>query len=277
MLAALVVVSLILLTAAFGSAGGGTTGGVAGPLVDGVSTIVKPVRDLVNWVGDTADAKQEVADRKREANQLRAENARLLDRLRRIPKLAQLQKLDDRLQLSPAAPVAADVIVQSPSQWALTVTIDRGSNDGISVGDPVIGADADNAGLVGFVRNARGGQAVVALLPDQSVAIGARLAGKDPIGIITGAGAGTTTDLELSDIPSTVAINPGMLVTTSGSARNAGELASLAPPGIPIGRVTSVDQGKTDDQIAHVRPLVALRSLETVRVLTQSVNGNRPQ
>ena len=63
----LVACSLILLTAYFGeSAGGGLHAvqrgvlEVVSPIQEGASRALKPVRDLVGWVGDTLDAKGEV-------------------------------------------------------------------------------------------------------------------------------------------------------------------------------------------------------------------------
>src|SRR5688572_29276182 len=65
-LAGLVALSLLLLTAYFGES---ATGGlhsvqrgalqVLGPIQDGASRVLKPFRDLFSWVGDTVDAKQE--------------------------------------------------------------------------------------------------------------------------------------------------------------------------------------------------------------------------
>jgi len=273
----MVAASLLLLTVAFGVSGGGSTSGAAGPISDIASTVAKPVRDLVNWFDDTIAAKGEVQDRKKEANDLRAENARLRDRLRRFPKYQQLEALDERLGLDRNDPVDAAVIGTSPTTWAQTMRIDKGTRDGVTNGDPVVASDAQNAGFVGFVTRAFGSTAIVTLLPDQSIQVGARLEGRDPPGVIRGAGAGTVTDLELLYIQPDPQqpITRGKLVYTAGTVEGAGELTSLAPPGLPIGRVTTVEDLGSDDQVVHVRPLVDLQRVETVRVLTTAVNGNR--
>lgn len=273
-LAVLVVVALILVTAGFGATGGGAAGGPLGALNEGASKIAKPVRDLVNWFGDTVHAKGENKDLRAEAAKLRTENARLGTALRRFPKVEQLQKLVDDLNLKRNDPVPANVIVQSPTAWASTIGIDRGSSDGIEVDQAVVGADGEGAGLVGFVSAVRGSTATVSLLPTQGLAVGARLDNKDPILTLQGAGAGTSTDLELQYIPSRRRGLVGKLVTTSGTAPDTPELPSNAPPGLPIGYVDRVDQAATDQQVAHVRPLVDLRTLESVQVLTRTVNRN---
>jgi rod shape-determining protein MreC len=278
LLAALVVVCLVLITAGFGSTGGSSTGGPIGALGEGASKIAKPVRDLVRWVGDTADAKGENEDLRKEVADLRKRNLKLTSDLRRFPNAQKLQALVDKYELQRNSPVPANVIGHSPTAWATTITIDRGANDGIEERQAVVGAAGEGAGLVGFVSSVSGGQATVSLLPSQDVAVGARLQGADKqILTIHGAGAGTVDDLELDFVPSTTDIKLNALVYTSGTVGDTTQFPSNAPPRLPIGRVTRVDAEGTDEQVAHVKPLVDLRTLENVQVLTRVVNGNRGQ
>lgn len=275
-LAALVVVCLVLITAGFG-ASGGSTGGPVGALGEGASKIAKPVRDLVRWFGDTADAKGDVEDLRAEAAKLRAENGELRAQRSRLPALARLLALDEdsRLRISQMSPVTASVVGQSPTAWASTIRIDKGATDGIVVDQPVVGADGAGAGLVGFVTSVSGSSAVVTMLPTPGQSIGARLPNSRSVLTVQGAGAGTSTDLELQFTPSSVDIRDRALVVTSGSSTDADQPESKAPPGIPIGRITRVSKRGEDGQIGHLRPLVDLRSLEVVQVLTERVNGNR--
>jgi len=74
----LVAGSLVLLTAYFGeSASGGLHSvqrgvvEVVSPIQEGASRALKPVRDLVGWVGDTIDAKGDVKELRAERDQLR--------------------------------------------------------------------------------------------------------------------------------------------------------------------------------------------------------------
>jgi rod shape-determining protein MreC len=282
LLAALVVVCLVLITAGFGSTGGSSTGGPIGALGEGASKIAKPVRDLVRWVGDTADAKGENEDLRQEVADLRKQNLKLGSDLRKFPNARRLQALVDEYELRRNSPVPANVIGHSPTAWATTITIDRGANDGIEERQAVVGAAGEGAGLVGFVSAVSGGQATVSLLPSQDVAVGARLVTKDAatnrlILTVHGAGAGTVDDLELDFVPSTTDIEPGTLVATSGTVGDTTQFPSNAPPRLPIGKVTRVDNERTDEQVAHIKPLVDLRTLENVQVLTRVVNGNRGQ
>ncbi|MCU1592333.1 MAG: rod shape-determining protein MreC, partial [Frankiales bacterium] len=97
-LAALVVVCLVLITAGFG-ASGGASGGPLGALGEGGSKIAKPVRDLVHWVGDTADAKGENEDLRKDAAALRERNVQLLALLRKFPNMQRLASMVDALKL----------------------------------------------------------------------------------------------------------------------------------------------------------------------------------
>lgn len=278
LLAVLVLVCLVLITAGFGAAnGGGAAGGPLGALGEGASRIAKPARDLVNWVGDTIEAKGEVQDLRAEAAALRKENVELKSLRRKLPKEAQLQKLIEQRRLEANDPVAADVINHSLTAWATTITIDRGSTDGIEVDHAVVGASGEGAGLVGFVSDVTARNATVSLLPTQGLAVGARLEGKDPILTVQGAGAGTVSDLELLGVPSRIEIPRGALVSTSGTVPGAGdEFISKAPPDLPIGRIQGeTTAAGTDEQVGHLRPLVDLKNLESVVVLTRIVNGNR--
>ncbi|MDX6684676.1 MAG: rod shape-determining protein MreC, partial [Baekduia sp.] len=63
MLALLVAVSLVLLTAYFGESSGGALHGVQrganqvlSPVQEGANRALKPFRDLAGWFGDTIDA-----------------------------------------------------------------------------------------------------------------------------------------------------------------------------------------------------------------------------
>lgn len=271
------VVCLVLITAGFGSTGGSSTGGPVGALGEGASKIGKPVRDLVHWVGDTADAKGENEDLRKEAAELRERNVRLQSDLRKFPNEQKLQALVDKYDLQRNSPIPANVIGHSPTAWATTITIDRGANDGVEVRQAVVGAAGPGAGLVGFVSAVSGGQATVSLLPSQDVAVGALLEGTKQILTIHGAGAGNVDDLELDFVPSTTDIKINALVSTSGTVGDTTQFPSNAPPNLPIGRVTRVDNERTDEQVAHVKPLVDLRTLENVQVLTRVVNGNRGQ
>ena len=101
MLALLVTLSVILLSASLGSSSGGPLGTVQSgfldifaPIQDGVSTLLTPVRDVVNDVGDVVNA---VGERNRyhaENQRLLAQNAQLQADRRQYLALSKLFTLD---------------------------------------------------------------------------------------------------------------------------------------------------------------------------------------
>ena len=79
-LALLVVLSLVLLTAYFGEAPGGRLHGVqrgfltvVSPIQDGANKALKPVRDLFGWFDDTLHAKSQRDELRKQVDRLRAE------------------------------------------------------------------------------------------------------------------------------------------------------------------------------------------------------------
>jgi rod shape-determining protein MreC len=85
---------------------------------------------------------------------------------------------------------------------------------------------------------------------------------------------GRPNDLVLQYTTRNDDIRPGDAIVSSGicSAR----LPGVYPPDLPIGTVTSVQDPGTDDQKVHVRPLVNMRQIQFVQVLTHRVNDNKP-
>jgi rod shape-determining protein MreC len=271
----LVAGSLILLTAYFGeSAGGGLHAvqrgvvEVVSPIQEGASRALKPVRDLVGWVGDTIDAKGEVKQLRAERNALReqavsgAAAARENDQLRGLLNLDKARGLDDE------GPVAARVIGQDPSVWWSQILINKGTGDGVLPNHPVVSPE----GLVGVVSTATSNSAIVTLLTDHRTAVGARVA-ESGVGGVIEVEAGRPNDLVMRFTTRNDEVTPGQSVITAGTQSRTDRVTSLYPPRIPIGRVTRVDDPATDDQLVHVRPFANMRRLDFVQVLTRTRNA----
>jgi rod shape-determining protein MreC len=271
----LVAGSLILLTAYFGeSASGGLHAvqrgvvEVVSPIQEGASRALKPVRDLVGWVGDTIDAKGEVKQLRAERNTLReravtgAAAARENDQLRRLLNLDRARGLNDE------GPVGARVIGQDPNVWWSQVLINKGTGDGVLPNHPVVSPE----GLVGVVSTATSNSAIVTLLTDHRTAVGARVA-ESGVGGVIEVEAGRPNDLVMRFTTRNDEVTPGQTVITAGTQSRTDRVTSLYPPRIPIGRVTRVDDPATDDQLVHVRPFANMRRLDFVQVLTRTRNA----
>ena len=270
-LALLVVSSLILLTAYFGeSAGGGLHSAqrgvldVVSPIQSGASRALKPFRDLFGWASDTVNATGEVKALRKERNALRQQVIAGQVATRENRELRAQLNMNDSAQLNDNRPVSARVIAQDPNFWFTQITIDKGAGDGLQRDQPVVTGE----GLVGKVTFVTGSTAIVTLITDHSTQVGATVAESGVKGII-GVEAGRPTDLVLSFTSGKDVVVPNQVVVTSGSQSKVDRLPSPYPPGIPIGRVTRVDDPGSDSQQVHVAPFADLRRLDLVEVLTK--------
>jgi rod shape-determining protein MreC len=271
----LVVSSLILLTAYFGESAGGVLHAVqrgvlqvVSPIQEGASRALKPVRDLIGWVGDTIDAKGEVKGLREQRDQLRDRAIAGDAAVRENADLRRMLELEERAGLQAAQPVGSRVIGQDPSVWYSQVTINKGTGDGVRANHPVVGP----GGLVGVVKDAAPNSAVVTLITDYTTAISARVNESGVSGVVQ-VETGRPTDLVLNFTTRNDKVEVGQTIVTAGTRSRVSRLPSLYPPNIPIGRVTRVDEPETDDQEVHLRPFVNLRRLEFVQVLTRTRNA----
>jgi rod shape-determining protein MreC len=271
-LALLVGLSLILLTAYFGESIGGPLKTiqrgmleVLSPIQEGASRALKPFKDLTNWVGDTFDAKDRASRLQKERDQLRKE---VIGAQQAKSENAQLKRMvnlnaNQDLALSTYKPVTGRVIARSPSLWFTTITVDVGSGDGVKRDQPVV----DGAGLVGKVTDVTSDAAIVTLITDHSSGVSSTVQSINDSGILETA-AGNPNDLLLQFLPPKSTVKKGQTVVTSGTKSN--RLDSLFPPGIPIGTVTKVDPEELNlYQRVHVKPFADLRRLDFVQVLTR--------
>lgn len=268
-LVVLVAASLILLTAYYGESTDGrlhsvqrSALGVLSPIQEGASRVFKPVRDLFGWFGDTIDAKDQRDEAIKQRDAYHAQVIAMQQRVDEAMQRAGLNEIDQG-GMSKYGPVDARVFVRSPSSWYQQVTINKGLDDGIHRGDPVI----NGAGLVGKVEDASGGSAVVTLITDQNFATSV-LAGTDRVpGSITPA-IGAPGDLIFDPVEASANVREKDSVYTQGTATDE-RLKSRYPPAILIGTVSRVDLGEGDlDKRIHVKPAADLMRLDMVQVLT---------
>ena len=267
----LVACSLILLTAYFGETGAGAlhavqrgTSEVLNPVQEGASRALKPLRDLFGWFGDTIAAKGQVEDLRRERNRLRTEVAQNEVRADEYDRLSSLFELDGALGLQDLGPKTGRVIFQSPTVWYATIRVDKGSDDGVRVGHPVVNEEA----LIGRVTEVFGGSAQVTLITDATTKVPARAGPRGEFGIVESASAGNPNDLVMRFTQPGARLDVGDRVVTRGTEPD-DRLRSLYPVGLPIGQITRIDDEGTDTQEVHLRPFADMRRLDFVQILTR--------
>jgi rod shape-determining protein MreC len=271
-LALLVVLSLLLLTAYFGEAPNGRLHGVqrdfltvVSPIQDGANKALKPIRDLFSWFGNTLHAKSQLAQAQKQTEQLRRELVADQGEKRSYHQLSSLLHLD-QLGVSDYQPVTASVVGKNPDLWYSTVDINKGESAGIHVNDPVIDAE----GLVGRVATVVSDGAEVDLITDSSMGVSARIGTSTATGLLQPK-VGEPNDLLLRYLPANYRPNTGEYVVTSGTVSSE---ESLYPPGLLIGRVSSVNEESAFESV-NVQPIANLHSLDIVQVLTARA-GSQP-
>ena len=143
----------------------------------------------------------------------------------------QLQQLSTQLDVpfvGTLPTVAAQVTALSPTNFAATVDISKGSDNGIMVGMPVVA----NGGLVGTVVGTTPHGATVRLITDVNSLIGVTFgSGKTPLVI---SGQGVNNGLGATAVPLTSSIRSGVVLSTNGLE------GGLYPPGLPVASVSKV-------------------------------------
>ena len=276
MLGLLVAVSLILLTAYFGASPTSPLHTVQrgivqalSPVQAGASKVLSPVRDVSNWVSDTLRAKSQRDQLRRQVNRLMADVDTLKTEQLRNKELAAQVKLDQNIGLGNYHLVGANVIGRDPSLWYQTVTVDAGSDEGVTRNDPVV---ADGA-LVGNVTTVDPSVSVVTLLTDHAIAVAAQVLNRAGDDGVLAPSVGNPNQLLLQDLPGTAQIAVGDKVVTSGF--KAGALTSLYPAGLPIGTVSGANPTQLfNDNQVQVAPAADLRHFSSVQILTQPHAGN---
>ena len=268
-LIAFVAAAMVLITFSFG--GGGPLGSiqqgaqdVVSPIENGANRALKPVRDLVGWLGDTFSAKGDNEKLRDEVAQLREELAARETARRDAQQLKGLVGLSRNDGFPEGThPVAARVIVRSPTVWYSTIRINKGRSDGIRVDQPVITA----GGLAGKITRTSSGSAQVTLITDSSSAVSAQVVPNGANGIIKPE-VGKPDDLLLDFVQKGRRVRKGSTVVTSGFASD--EVKSIFPRGIPVGRVSRVDLDEVElYQRVHIKPFADLRRIDFVQVLTE--------
>ena len=265
----LVVLSLAMITITFGERPGGPLHDVqrAGatalrPLQVGAERVVRPFRDAYGWADDLFAAKGDV-------ERLRAENERLRqEAVQYRNAYAENQTLREFLDYKAPptypgdfSPIYAAVIGHPPTQFEQQVVVAAGESDGVRVDDPVVTAD----GLVGRVTAVTPGTAQVTLLTDESTKVSALDVDTEATGLVENGRAGSDS-VVLNRVEKRYVVSEGDEIVTAGSQR--GQLPSLFPRGISIGRVSFVGQSDTDYyKRIQVRPSVDFGSLDAVIVL----------
>lgn len=258
---ALVLTSLIIITLDFR---GGDQGPLAvvgrfslnviSPLQDAVAKIFRPVGSFFVDLSRVGSLNAENERLRQQLEEVRGQQAAFQELEAEVKDLRETLRIRDRLAFET---IGATIIGEVPSNFEASVTIDRGSADGVAMDMAVIAAD----GLVGRVVRVTANFSKVLLITDPNSSVAARLAASRESGILTGQ---RERDLRFSLVDPETPVAPGEQVVTSG-------LGGVFPGGIPVGVVSQVvpDETALEKQIL-VRPTVDFSRLSDVLVVLSS-------
>lgn len=193
------------------------------------------------------------------------ENQRLKDRLlevemqlqqqqRQAEEALRLREILELRKILPLDTLGADVIARDGVPWFRTVTINKGSRDGVRLNAPVISPN----GVIGRVVRIGPHAAQVQLLLDQQSGVGVRIERSRITGVVSGQAGGGF--LAMRYVPMLADVVGGDVVVTSGLDR-------IFPPGLVVGRIRSVRLGGGLFKEIAVEPSARFDSLEIVLVV----------
>lgn len=223
---------------------------LTGPVQDGLNHVIRGTADMWGhylYLVDTEEENRILVENNRSLSAMLAENNEVRlenERLRRLLDFKEAQEI---------ATLPARVIAEDATSWFRTVTINKGGEQGVVEGMPVVVAE----GVVGRVVRSSPHFARVLLITDASSAVASLLQDNRARGICRGKGEHLVFDFVLRREE----IKVGDRVVTSG-------MGGVFPKGLVVGEVKSVNRREFGlFQAIEVIPAVDFSHLEEVLVL----------
>jgi len=240
---------------------------VSGYLTPVFSFSVNPLISAQSWLSQRYLAFSDFFNSPRDMATLRAENAQLESEVAMLQteivalqeNLAQSDILYTLLDFARSNPeheyVAATVIGREISPFLQYIIIDKGSNDGLRHGMPVV----TQQGLVGRIDALISDAARIQLITDANSTVNVKLQTAGMEGLVRGS---VTGEITLDMVPVDTIVQIGDILMTSG-------LGGTYPPNIFVGQVLTM-QSKQNVlfQTGSVQPVVDFLNLSAVLVIT---------
>lgn len=263
----LFIVILLIIAICLGMAVYTGASGNATPLTKLMGMIAEPFQNAVTAVSNRVHAGYQYAfeyDEMKEENQQLKQQVREMEQKVRDADVAIEENSRLRLLLGIKERnrsftfEVAEVIAHTPTDWATTLTIDKGSNAGVEEGDCVITED----GMVGYISTVAPTYSEVTSIIDTEMQAGALITRTRIIAIAEGDYALMSNGcLKLSYLDTDADVVIGDTVETSGRG-------GVFPKGIMIGTVESiVPETHGISNYAVIKPFVDIDSVHGVFVI----------
>ena len=214
--------------------------------------ICSPFTGLSRVFTNITASENTLSELQQENATLRAQNAQLVEAKKSADRLQDLLKLKSAYKLQS---LAAHVISSSTDSWTSTITIDKGSTSGLSVGMPV----TDSTAVIGQISSVGPNSATVRLVSDESSSVSAMIQSSRAQGMLVGSADGS---LRMTLVSVDQSVSVGDTVVTSG-------LGGVYPKGLPLGTVSSVEKSANGNYYdIAVKPISSNGSFEEVLVVT---------
>ena len=149
--------------------------------------------------------------------------------------------------------ISAAVISRKTGSWWRQIILNKGSKDGVEIGDIVIGP----GGLLGLVSNTSIFTSSVTLITSPESKLGVWIDRIQINGLLVGLG---------DDYPSLILYSKDADIKV-GDVVSSSPASTLLPPNIPIGIVHSVDELSQAKQIAKILLLAKPHVIDWVQIL----------
>lgn len=189
------------------------------------SVVAAPFHAIGNVVSNVTAPQETLSELREQNEQLTAEVAKLTEAEKTAERLEGLLGLQSTYSLESTA---ARIVGGSSDAWSQTVTIDKGTIDGLEVGMAV----CNSGGAIGQIVEVSASSSSVRLLTDENSGISAMVQRSRAQGILQGQPDGT---LLLNYVAADSDVSVGDIVITSG-------LGGIFPKGLPLGTVISVNR-----------------------------------
>ena len=215
-----------------------------------------------NWFGDNWVSRQALQEENQLLrNQIRVQESRLQQMASLGAENLRLRQLMNSSEIVQDRVLVAELIGVAPDPLVHKVIVNKGSNDGVYVGQPLL----DAFGLMGQVVSVTAYTAHVLLITDNSHAIPVQVTRNNVRTVAEG--VGDLYKLSLRYVSSTTDIKKGDILVSSG-------LGGRFPVGYPVAQVESIryDQGEPF-AIVNARPAAQLdRSRHVLLVFSEKPN-----
>jgi rod shape-determining protein MreC len=245
------------------AAAGRATSSALAPMQRAVSNVIQPVSNFFSSLAKLPSLSRHNGELQRQVDDLKTAQQENQELSRRIESLEQLLGL----QSVTSHTIAARVIASGVSNFEWSITIDRGSADGIQEDMPVVTGASDGPRLVGRVVRVTPISSVVQLIIDRDFAVAGKLSTWQEAGLVMGRGE---NDLRMGHLRPGIQVSETEPESVFTLGYEVNGQRGLYPPGILIGTVSrAFSEPDSVESSVTIRPAVDFSTLQYVLVIAR--------